>query len=532
MASLGRITPIQVPADHAIPGAPEADSTKERSARSDGISNPGAAAGGEPFPETGADTGIDPATLTELHREYLASRIEASVAPPGRVTAILPTVFLALVIAAGLIAWFGRVDIVVSTTGRIVPTGKVKLVQPSMPGTITEIRVAEGDAVAAGQPLVVLDPTEAEAELDLIHRQVDAGELEVARLEALLGLTVLARSDTGVSPVDYFAPPAGVDPALVGAAARRLGGDWRAIVAAADVADREIARLRAAHATLRAEADKLEDVVPILADREASLAHLLDKRLTARSEYLEVRRRLVETQHEARVLDRRIREAEHQIVKAVADREAMLATREAEVMGQLAEQRETLAAALQELIKAADRTRRQVISAPDAGVVTQLSVATVGGVVQAGEALMRLVPTDGALEASVTVPNRDIGFVEAGQRAVVKVDAFNYLRHGTLDGRVAKLSADAVDQRAAARAGAEGGPTDPAAGAGPNGAQGPPSYTATIALDAETLAVDGRTMRPTPGMTVTVDIRTGERRLAEFILQPVLRYAAEGFRER
>ncbi|MFX4223599.1 MAG: hypothetical protein ACMVO3_23015 [Thalassobaculum sp.] len=132
----------------------------------------------------------------------------------------------------------------------------------------------------------------------------------------------------------------------------------------------------------------------------------------------------------------------------------------------------------------------------------------------------------------MTVPNPDVGGVVVGQPAVVKIDAFNYLRYGTLDGRVVKLSADAVDAQAAARGSAEGGAATAAAGAAQGNPQAPPSYTATIALDAETMTVDGRPVRPTPGMTVTVDIRTGERRVAEFLLQPVLRYAAEGLRER
>lgn len=539
MVALGRITPVKVPAHEAKPGGDRTAAPPPGALAASGAApapgpgpQPAEAAPVPPPAVAGDGGGLDGPTLTALHREYLASRIEASVAPPARVVAILPSVFLALLIAVGAFAWFGHVDIVVSTTGRIVPAGKVKLVQPSMPGTIAEILVAEGDAVAAGQPLVVLDPTEAEAERALLARQVSAGALEIARLEALLGLTVLARGDTAIVAADYFAPPDGADPVLARAALARLRSDWRAIVSAVDVADAQTAKLIAGRRAVVAEREKLAQVIPILADREAALAHLLNQQLTARSEYLAVKRELVETTQQAVVLDRRLAEADRDIAKARADREAMLAGRESEVAGMLADQAETVAASRQELVKAEDRSRRQTITAPDAGIVTQVSVATVGGVVQTGEALMRLVPTTGALEASVTVPNQEIGFVEAGQDAVVKIDAFNYLRYGTLPGRVVKLSADAVDPTAAARAAAEGGAAASAAGTGPGGQQATPSYTATIALEQETVTVDGRAVRPTPGMTVTVDIKTGERRVAEFLLQPVLRYAEEGFRER
>ncbi|MEQ9330950.1 HlyD family efflux transporter periplasmic adaptor subunit [Thalassobaculum sp.] len=128
--------------------------------------------------------------------------------------------------------------------------------------------------------------------------------------------------------------------------------------------------------------------------------------------------------------------------------------------------------------------------------------------VSAGEALMRIVPSDDALEVTAPVSNRDIGFVAAGQEVVVKLDAFNYLRYGTLHGTVVGLSADAVDSTAAAHSGATAGAAGAAAQPGQN-PQAPPSDTARIALDTDSIAVDGRPVRPTPGMTVTVDVRTG-----------------------
>ena len=128
---------------------------------------------------------------------------------------------------------------------------------------------------------------------------------------------------------------------------------------------------------------------------------------------------------------------------------------------------------------------------------------------------MRFVPLGGgALVASVRVSNRDMGFVAVGQPAVVK------------------LSADAVNAQAAARASAKAEAASAAAGAAQGNPQAQPSYTATIPLDSHAMLVDGQTVRPTPRMTVTVDIRTGERRVAEFLLEPVLQYAAEGLRER
>ncbi|MEQ9330329.1 HlyD family type I secretion periplasmic adaptor subunit [Thalassobaculum sp.] len=469
--------------------------------------------------------------MSGLHRDYLASRIEASVAPPGRVLVILPSVFLALVVALFTFAWFGHVDIVVTAQGKVVPSAKVKVVQAAEGGVVRAINVADGDHVVAGQPLVELDPTETGAERGKLARQVEAGTLEIARLEALIGLGVLVLGQRDLDPTDYFAAPDGTAPALARAAAERLAADWRAMVTDLAVAEGEIARLTAARRSLAAQLGKLRAVVPILAEREEALASLLASQLVARSEYLEVKRRLVEARHEIAVTEAEIARAAADIAKARADRDARLAAAESERVADLSRIREQTAAVEQELVKATERDARRVVTAPADGIVTQLGVTTVGGVVGAGEALMRIVPTDDALEVSATVLNRDIGFVAEGQEAVVKLDAFNYLRYGTLAGTVVGLSADAVDPTAAARQGAGAGAAGSAAPASQN-PQGPPSYTARIALKSDTIAVDGRPVRPTPGMTVTVDVRTGERRLIEFVLQPVLRYASEGLRER
>jgi len=309
-------------------------------------------------------------------------------------------------------------------------------VQAAAGGVVRAINVAEGDRVVAGQALVELDPTETGAERDKLARQMMAGNLEIARLTA----------------------------------ARR---------------------------SLAAQRGKLAAVVPILAEREVSLGILLEKRLTTRSEYLEVKRRLVEASHEINVTEAELARAAADIATARADRDARLARAESERVKDLSQIREQTAAIGQELVKAADRDARRVVTAPAkpalakaGGIVTQMGVTTLGGVVSAGEALMRIVPEGDALEVTATIPNRDIGLVAEGQEAVVKLDAFNYLRYGTLTGTVIGLSADAVDATAAARAGAGAG----AAGAAPpqgQNPQAPPSYTARIALTSDTIAVDG-----------------------------------------
>ena len=312
---------------------------------------------------------------------------------------------------------FGHVDIVVTAQGRVVPSAKVKVVQASEGGVVRAINVAEGDRVVAGQALVELDPTETGAEREKLAHQVMAGKLEIARLEALIGLGVLVQSQGDLESTDFFEAPAGTDPAMARAATGRLAADWRAVTTDLAAAESEIARLTAARRSLAAQRDKLRAVVPILAEREVSLGILLEKQLTARSEYLEVKRRLVEASHEINVTEAELARATADIAKARADRDARLARAESERVADLSQTREQTAAVVQELVKAADRDARRVVTAPAkpalakaGGIVTQMGVTTLGGVVSAGEALMRIVQEGDALEVTATVQNRDIGF--------------------------------------------------------------------------------------------------------------------------
>jgi hemolysin D len=178
----------------------------------------------------------------------------------------------------------------------------------------------------------------------------------------------------------------------------------------------------------------------------------------------------------------------------------------------------------QSLVKANARVEQTRLTAPLDGVVQQVVVTTVGQVVTTGQPLMIIVPQGATLEAEALVQNRDIGFIEPGQRVTLKLDAFPFTRYGTLTGRIARVSSDAVSSREAAAAG------DPTVAALHLGTI--PSvtdsyvYTVTIVLDSAMMVIDGRPMLLTPGMSATAQIRTGERRLLEYFLGPLLENAS------
>ncbi len=184
----------------------------------------------------------------------------------------------------------------------------------------------------------------------------------------------------------------------------------------------------------------------------------------------------------------------------------------------------------QDVIKAQERTRLQLLTAPVDGVVQQLSVHTVGGVVTPAQALAIVVPSDSHLEIEAMVPNQDIGFVSAGQEVEIKVDTFNFTRYGLLRGQVLNVSHDAiVREKPPDRPGSQQ-PTEPTTSSEPKGQE--LVYSARVSLDHTQMQVDDKLVNLTAGMAVTVEVKTGSRRIISYLLSPLLRYKQEVLRER
>ena len=184
----------------------------------------------------------------------------------------------------------------------------------------------------------------------------------------------------------------------------------------------------------------------------------------------------------------------------------------------------------QDVIKAERRTKLQVLTAPVDGVVQQLAVHTVGGVVTPAQALLAVVPLDSHLEIEAMVSNRDIGFVHADQEAEIKIDTFSFTRYGLLHGKVLNVSQDAI-----ARDKPQDKSNDKAPGA-ENSTSEPKgqelNYAARVSLDRTQMQVDDKLVNLSPGMAVTVEIKTGTRRIISYLLSPLLRYKQEVLRER
>jgi hemolysin D len=200
------------------------------------------------------------------------------------------------------------------------------------------------------------------------------------------------------------------------------------------------------------------------------------------------------------------------------------------VFDELAKAEQKVASLSEDVVKAQQRTKLQRLTAPVDGVVQQLAVHTVGGVVTPGQALLVIVPINSHLEIEAMVSNRDIGFIHAGDEAEIKVDTFNFTRYGLLHGNVMSLSRDAVvrdkpqDKTGDKVQGAETGTSEP------KGQE--LVYTARISLDRAQMKIEDNLVNLSPGMALTVEIKTGSRTVIGYLLSPLLRYSHDSLRER
>jgi hemolysin D len=454
--------------------------------------------------------------------EFLPAALEIVETPPSPIGRAIGATIILLFCAALIWASVGTIDIVASAPGKIVPSSRTKVIQPFETGVVRSIQVQDGQAVKAGDVLIELDPTVNAAERDHLHNDLLAEQLNIARLRAALA--------GGDDPGAVFTPPAEADPALISAQRQLLLNqvtEHRAKIAA--LASQQ-AQKEAEQGTIAATIHKLETTIPVIQQRVDILKALVDKQLGSKLTYLEILQALVGQQEEISVQGSHFQEA---AAAAAAIRETQ-GQAEAEyrhaLSDDLAKAEQKANGLTQDLIKADRKTKLQLLTAPVDGVVQQLAIHTVGGVVTPAQSLLVVVPSDSQLEIEAMVSNRDIGFVHAGQEAEIKIDTFNFTRYGLLHGQVLNVSQDAVirdpkqDRSENREPGTQNDTSEP---------QGQElNYAARISLDHTQMQIDDRMVNLSPGMATTVEIKTGSRTILSYLLSPLLRYRQETLRER
>ncbi|ENG6284965.1 HlyD family type I secretion periplasmic adaptor subunit [Yersinia enterocolitica] len=422
--------------------------------------------------------------------------VERPVAPLARRTAWFLALTLLLVLVWSIA---GRLDIHASANGKVIVAEHSKIIQSLEPGVVVAINVHDGDRVVAGQVLLELNPIGVDAEVNNINQQLMHRSLEAARMSALL-------TD---APLTNFIYPDNSPENLVMTAKSLLTKEYDEVNAELARQDSERAVNQAYIQAGSTNITHHQALMKNIHQRLQALQTLVKSKAIAEAEVLIQEREWLNARAEGNRL-----ESEQAVLRAKMRNLAQvrlhyLAEKKRSYQEQLNKAHEVINQLKQELVKLTEKQRQQTLRAPVDGVIQQSSVHTLGGVVTSAQPLMILVPESHQLELDVMILNKDIGFVLPGQAVEVKIDSFPYTRFGTLSGEVKHISLDAMEDQ-----------------------QQGLVFPARIRLDSDTLTVEGKPVRLSAGMSVSAEIKTGRRRVIDYLLSPLQQYQSEAMRER
>lgn len=400
-------------------------------------------------------------------------------------------IVIAAILFTFLWMFFGKVDIVVTARGKIIPSGEVKTVQPLNIGVVRSILIQPGDYVEKGQVLMEIDPSDIDPELASTRADYQRVGLEIQRISALLDNRDFSPAAGDVAP-DVLR----VQQKIFHAEKNRLNTQIR-------VKQEILAQLEEKLAAEYRTADQARYMTGILSERLDRLEQVRD--IVSRDEYEQTQSQA--KQYETEYIASTHRIAEIKALKLQTDQEIDYIKKEFRnrLLAELSEKKQDFLYLQARIERAEFISTRQQITSPVNGHISQLLFHTTGGVVTPAEALAHIVPVNTPLLVKAVLLSKDAGFVAAHMAASIKLDAFNFQKYGTLDASVVRVSKDSIEDE---RLGL--------------------IYETYIAPEQLSLIVDGKETLISPGMGVTAEINVGKRRIIEFFIYPLIRYLDEG----
>jgi hemolysin D len=418
-------------------------------------------------------------TLPELkahEAEFLPAALSIQTQPVSPAGRWVARILMLLILVLFVWSVVGRIDIIVNAQGKIIPGGYTKTISSVEVASVRALNVEEGQAVKAGDVLIELDTRASDSE-----RDKSEGDRQTAWLQAERSRAMLKAIDTSQAPKLAKVKPQDLDAQRVQDAQQHLQDQWRDYQAKLTRFEGEISRYSQA--------------LPLATQRAKDYAELAKTNDVSPHAWFE--------KEQARIdLEGQLADARHQ--KASLTAETRRTAQDA-----LNDANRIAASSAQDVQKAKVHGELLKLTSPVDGTVQQLTVHTVGGVVPAAQPLMQIVPKQATVEMEAFMENKDVGFVQAGQEAQVKVDAFEYTKYGTISAKVSHVSQDAIQDEKKGLI-----------------------YSVKVLLTQPTINVDGRQVTLSPGMSGNVEIKTGTRRVIEYVLAPLLQHGRESLRER
>ena len=376
--------------------------------------------------------------------------------------------------------------------------------------------------------LVQLDQDGARAERGATEAELQGFEAEVLRRGA--AISVARGGDLKSTPtIDW---PADVSEFTRSREQRVITADLVQLSSQMALFEAQRDQKTAERIKLVATVQAQQDLIAILNERVGMRADLKGTNAFSRSNLLDATEMLRVQQATLVQEEGQIEETAASLAVINRDSAKALQTFVADNAQKLGEAERQVATLTKKLAQAETKLRNLVVKSPITGTVQSSAVTTAGQVVTAGEELMRIVPDDTTLEIEAYLPNKDVGFVKVGQKAVVKIESFTFTRYGTVDAVVTRVARDAIPEPDASQL--EGDPSRSRRANMPAGADRVQNlvFPVTLKLLKTSVAVDDTSVPLGAGMAVTSEIRTGSRRILEYVFSPLVQIGSEALKER
>lgn len=438
-----------------------------------------------------------------LQYEFLPAAeeiVETPAAPLGALVVWLVTLLLVVALAW---SYFGRIDIVAVANGKISTEGSTKIIQPAVSGVMTSINVYEGQRVKKGETLLALDKTTAEKDVATVSQSLNTARVE---RDILRRLAVGSNTDDIINNADL--------PDETKAMLRQFASSQTALSAARQQAvNSTISNYQQQLQFNQQAKNQLETNAQNLKNRKAEIekqlpnANPVDK-LRLQNELSNIDQRITSADSAVLGQNQQLLQSQSALTQAQNQSQTQTAETNSAFNNQIIASERRIIELENNLVKARQVLAQTTITAPVDGTVLSLTVKTIGGVVNAGQQLAQIVPEKVPLYVDAALDNQDVGFVKPGQRVVVKIATYPFQRYGYLEGTVENVSPDAIQ--------------DDKKGL---------IYKAKIKLNDDKSSKQNQ-LKLLPGMSVSAEITTGQRRIIEFFLDPLMTKADESLKVR
>jgi HlyD family secretion protein len=460
-----------------------------------------------------------PHILSPEALDFAPGLLAIQESPPGRLPRAVMYTTIALFVILLLWAIFGKLDVVATAEGKLIPQTYVKIVQPFEQGLIRDILVNEGEQVKAGQVLMRLDTTLSDADGKAINADYNSKHITLRRIDAELTDQPEFKRKPGDPEVIYRE-------ALAQYRANRLAYQ-SALAQEHSTHDKAQSDLAAAEQART----KLTQTLPHYREQAQAYADLAKDGYVSKLTATDKEREHIEKEQDLKTQEHIIASAQAMLALSSRKLEQITADYRQKLQAERADNSDKLDKTQAEVTKQQYRNGLLELKASQDGIIKDLATHTVGTVISPGTVLMTLVPKDEILRAEVWVSNADVGFIHTGQPSKVKLASYQFQKYGMIDGVVVVLSADATDntQQGASQSAPSGSSKS---GGNQSGNNQPFVYRALIDLKSQSLIVDGVHHALSPGMQVTAEIHLGSRTVLEYLLSPVMSAFQESGRER